>query len=397
MVKIANLTVNSMTGSFDSEFPTDEEIFSSTLIYDKNRRRTRTQQFYHEAGISPSFQQHSKGIPTERIADPLSHHQISYVAPDEQPQTSEASTQNVIFAAAEEVVNTQIDHSSHLENISYVPTNSEAQMTNATATTSTTEENGETFQPAPDALPQTQFDADTGLQDTQITLVSMGSINHLLQIMQTVQQKQDAFQTICIAEFASLHTKLDAIASRCVVSEDPFSPVNSAEELHALEEKAKNMDFFRNVALRLGKIVGKGTPGGTAALLLIYKFFDRTFLLSCSWSGKARSESKTKIGLVHCTNIVNLFVETVQYCDPNFTAPQCQSFLKTRLKNAKQNCSLKNARSTACRPNRMRKMDSVPQLTDGNGETFDDVDDENEETEKKAAVRPKMIIMLAIK
>lgn len=174
--------------------------------------------------------------------------------------------------------------------------------------------------------------------------------------MQQLQQKLDAFQATVIAELGSLHAKMDEIANRCVVSEDSFTPVNSAEQLSKLEEKAKDPALFRNVVLRLGNTVGKGTPGGTAALLLIHKFFGRNFLLSCSWSGKARGESKTKIAFINHENVLNLFVETVQFCDPKFSVVQCNAFLKIRLKNAKQNCSLKNERSTASRPNRKRKI-----------------------------------------
>lgn len=60
MSKIANLTVNNLTASFDTDFndPTaNSTIFNSTIL-DNNRRYTRQQQFYQEAGvIQPSSQQ----------------------------------------------------------------------------------------------------------------------------------------------------------------------------------------------------------------------------------------------------------------------------------------------------------------------------------------------------
>lgn len=223
-----------------------------------------------------------------------------------------------------------------------------------------------------------QVGEHTELNATEITLVNTDFLSQLYNSVQQLQIKQDAFQATVIAEFASLHVKMDAIANRCVVSEDLFSPVNSSEGLRDLDEKAKDPTFFRNVVLRLGNPVGKGTPGGTAALLLIHKFFDKTFLLSCSWSGKARGELKTKIAFIQHTHVLNLFAETVQFCDPSFSVMQCNEFLKVRLKNAKQNCSLKNARTTACRPNRKRKLDdpdeTISAVVD---ETFNGVSSEN--------------------
>lgn len=378
MVKISDLTVNSVTGIFDSEFPTDESMLSSTMMYDDNRRLTRTQQFFHDAGVKlTSFQQ--QRIPVEKDVK-------SYEAPVSVAQTNNSSSSipSAVHFGSEEIVVSQPTDHSFVDNLTYVQSTSH--VGNATTSTSTSEqiiqEYVVTDEVEPSQNPNTaaQYDANVDLQDTQLTLVSMGSLNQLLQLIQTMQQKQDAFQGTVIAHIAALNAKMDAIANRCVVAEDLFSPVNSAEEMDDLEVKAKNPDFHRNVVLRLGNTVGKGTPGGTAALLLIHKFFDKTFLLSCSWSGKARGESKTKIGLIRFPSIVNLFVETVQYCDSSYSAPQCQSFLKTRLKNAKQNCSLKNVRSTACRPNRKRKIDSVPQLTDdATDEAFDDDEDENGE------------------
>lgn len=61
MVKIANLTVNSLTGSFDDEFLTNNEtMLSSTVLCADGRRHTRAQQFYQDARIIPqSTQQHT--------------------------------------------------------------------------------------------------------------------------------------------------------------------------------------------------------------------------------------------------------------------------------------------------------------------------------------------------
>ncbi|XP_055546930.1 uncharacterized protein LOC129731153 isoform X2 [Wyeomyia smithii] len=123
----------------------------------------------------------------------------------------------------------------------------------------------------------------------------------------------------------------------------PLSPVKS-EEFKSLEKKTDNKQFVEAVIKYLGSMHGKSQyvgEGGTVCLQNVDYFFDREFLMNCSWTGTSRNKNseeniQSKIPFHKFDGVINSFHKVVMFSDPSYSLVQTQNFLKRCLRNAKQ-------------------------------------------------------------
>ncbi|XP_055634115.1 uncharacterized protein LOC129774406 [Toxorhynchites rutilus septentrionalis] len=170
-----------------------------------------------------------------------------------------------------------------------------------------------------------------------------------------------------------VNMKLDAFGSHhshqtepmCIETRNvPLSPIKSFEEFESVEKKA-NKQFIDAVVQYFGSMHGKNRyvgEGGTVCLQIVDYFFDREFLLNCSWTGTRRRLDKSndlmnasKIPFHKFDGVINLFHRVVMFSDPLYPLVECQNFLKRCLRNAQQRFrEIKGIRAPVARRKRKR-------------------------------------------
>lgn len=171
---------------------------------------------------------------------------------------------------------------------------------------------------------------------------------------------------------SQINTKLDAIASQKPQQIEPvwtgnirapLKPVESLEELELLEKNSSNEQFVAGIIHHFGSMHGKDRyvgEGGTVCLQIIDYFFQREFLLNCSWTGTTRNKNSdevivSKIAFHKFDGVITLFHKVVMFSDPSYTLVQCQKFLHRCLRNAKQRFEeIKGTRAPVARKRRKR-------------------------------------------
>ncbi|XP_058462145.1 uncharacterized protein LOC131437080 [Malaya genurostris] len=181
----------------------------------------------------------------------------------------------------------------------------------------------------------------------------------------------------CMAALAQINAKLDTIGTKTtrtdtsallkpdtyVSKKIPLTPVKCLDDMESLEIKSKNEDFVQSVVLFLGSMHGKHRyvgEGTTVCLQVINYFFEREFLINCSWSGISRSKKTngsiiSKIPFHKFSGVIDMFYRVVLFSDPTFSKVQCEQFLHRCLRNAKQRFEeIKGIRASVARKRRKR-------------------------------------------
>lgn len=108
----------------------------------------------------------------------------------------------------------------------------------------------------------------------------------------------------------------------------------------------------------LGSIHGKDRyfgDGWTVCLQIVDYFFEREFLMGCSWTGTSRNKKDedviiSKIAFHKYVKVIDLFYQVVIFSNPSFALTDCQRFLHRCLKNAKQRFEeIKGTRTSVAR------------------------------------------------
>ncbi|XP_065093748.1 uncharacterized protein LOC135714338 isoform X1 [Ochlerotatus camptorhynchus] len=146
-----------------------------------------------------------------------------------------------------------------------------------------------------------------------------------------------------------------------------LSPVKNLEDLEMLQDRARDERFVEAIVQSLGNIHGKDRcvgKGWTVSLQTVDFFFDRRFLLRCSWTGSGRNKEKdgvkiSKIAFHKYDKVINLFYRMVLHSDPLFTYNDCMKFLHRCVRNAKARAAdVKQMRQSVAR-NRKKRTDPI--------------------------------------
>ncbi|XP_062709121.1 uncharacterized protein LOC134288392 [Aedes albopictus] len=184
----------------------------------------------------------------------------------------------------------------------------------------------------------------------------------------------DAKLNKCLTLLAHANAKLDALgssgSSRCQhecqaigVQKIPMEPVKSLRELELLEENTKQKEFVASMMASIGQLHGRKRytgKGGSVCLQIVDYFFDRQFLLQCSWTGTGRKHSEQeqvlrKIPFSKFESTIKLFHQTVLQSDPEYSFDECKAFLHRCLRNAKQRFEeIGGVRKPAARKRKLR-------------------------------------------
>ncbi|XP_062550513.1 LOW QUALITY PROTEIN: uncharacterized protein LOC134215314 [Armigeres subalbatus] len=184
--------------------------------------------------------------------------------------------------------------------------------------------------------------------------------------IQSIKQSQNRYAAL----LSQMNAKLDIIATQKTRQEvpvqpesfdtkaNPLTPIKSLADMESLEKRSDNGSFIQSVVQHIGSIHGKQRfvgDGATVCLQIIDYFFDREFLLSCSWSGISRNK-KANENIISKTpfhkydGIITLFHKVVLFSDPLFSKVQCEQFLHRCLRNAKQRFEeIKGTRASVAR------------------------------------------------
>lgn len=139
-----------------------------------------------------------------------------------------------------------------------------------------------------------------------------------------------------------------------------IQPINSLDELRALENKLEDITIMTKYKDKLSFICGRGTKGNGIdhCYYLIDILFTRKFFTLCSWAGGSRDSSE-KIPFKVFRNTITFFYTLIQEADKDFTLVQCETFFKNVIRNStrrsesdrlKQSKSKKRPKSLQYRP-----------------------------------------------
>ncbi|XP_065079715.1 uncharacterized protein LOC135702592 [Ochlerotatus camptorhynchus] len=189
--------------------------------------------------------------------------------------------------------------------------------------------------------------------------------------MTSLSEGQDTTKvqvTRCISLLSQLNAKVDVLAVQKPPPAEPsnliqlrkvtLTPVHCLDELESLEQNTSNEAFVESIVESLGSIHGKDRyfgDGWTVCLQIVDYFFDRQFLMGCSWTGTSRNKKNddviiSKIAFHKYVKVIDLFYQVVIYSDPTFALTDCQRFLHRCLKNAKQRFEeIKGTRTSVAR------------------------------------------------
>lgn len=159
----------------------------------------------------------------------------------------------------------------------------------------------------------------------------------------------------CLTLLAHANAKLDALGaagpSQCkhehqavVLNKIILKPVKDLHDMEVLEENCKNEEFVKSIVASIGQLHGRQRYTGrgvTVCLQIMDYFFDRQFLLHCSWTGTGRKSAdqeqvQRKVPFCKFEGVIDLFYQTILRSDPDFSMVDCKEFLHRCLRNSKQ-------------------------------------------------------------
>ncbi|XP_055605219.1 uncharacterized protein LOC129753420 [Uranotaenia lowii] len=258
-------------------------------------------------------------------------------------------------------------------------------------------------------------------EQIQVPSVDDESAPNLLELVQSLHSKVEMNARIIeeckvignksVALLSQVNAKLDVLANQVNLKLDnfvsqtqqtdsvridtvssPLSPVKNLAEMESLEQKANSKKFVEAVIQYFGSMHGRSRyvgEGATVCLQLIDYFFDRAFLLNCSWTGTSRRKGNdentgSKIAFHKFDGIITLFHKVIMFSDPTYPFIECQKFLKRCLRNSKQRfVETKGLKASVARNRRKRKL--VTSSVDvGNNSQVEEEPDVIEEEEEEA-------------
>lgn len=184
---------------------------------------------------------------------------------------------------------------------------------------------------------------------SQLLLSLHNKMDKNIKQMDSIKQSHVRYAAL----LSQMNAKLDAIATKIPIVHEkpvcyepktiPLTPIKCLDELDALEKQSKNEQFVKSVVEFLGSMHGKHRyvgEGNTVCLQIVNYFFEREFLMNCSWSGISRNKDNeniiSKIPFHKFVGIIDLFHKVVLFSDPSFSKVQCEQFLHRCLRNARQ-------------------------------------------------------------
>lgn len=129
--------------------------------------------------------------------------------------------------------------------------------------------------------------------------------------------------------------------------------------------------------------------GGSVCLQIMDYFFDRQFLLKCSWTETRRKSSEQeqvsrRIPFGKFEGVIKLFYRIVLQSDPEFSLDECKAFLHRYLRNAKQRFEEQGgSRKPAARKRKLRESNGQEEVyeedaVEGEGVYVENMDQEVE-------------------
>ncbi|XP_050084667.1 uncharacterized protein LOC126570737 [Anopheles aquasalis] len=132
-----------------------------------------------------------------------------------------------------------------------------------------------------------------------------------------------------------------------------IQPAKCKEDLDALEEKALDEDYKNQLVSAVARIHGCNRigEGATVSYQIIDFFFDRKFMVECSWSGESIKSGvhnfDAKIALSKYCNLIGLFHACVNVTDSTYTQNECVQVIRMCLKNSKRRLKANRRRKSA--------------------------------------------------
>lgn len=120
----------------------------------------------------------------------------------------------------------------------------------------------------------------------------------------------------------------------------PFSSITTMDQLEQFEQIAGTQEVATATLNYFAVMYGCHTyigKGRTMAHRIIDSFFDRNFMINCSWTGASTSQVY-KIELRKYTNIINLFFKVLKQSDSEITINDVHRFLQYCLRNSARRC-----------------------------------------------------------
>ncbi|XP_055544302.1 uncharacterized protein LOC129729611 isoform X2 [Wyeomyia smithii] len=167
-----------------------------------------------------------------------------------------------------------------------------------------------------------------------------------------------------------------------------FTPVKSAKELEILEQNLNDPFFARKMFDQMREKIGyKGDNycGQNTCYTLIDNFFDRKFLVQCSWSGGSRSDIE-KCAIKDCKNTLMMFYKIVRSTNKKFTLMLLEDFFKSVVRNAKRRSEAKGLRASTIHRRMKKKSNPADRRSRSEASqstatrTTDDLQEEQDQT-----------------
>ncbi|XP_035773681.1 uncharacterized protein LOC118456740 isoform X1 [Anopheles albimanus] len=148
-------------------------------------------------------------------------------------------------------------------------------------------------------------------------------------------------------------TEIEAVAPPITAL---IKPAKRKEDLDELEDKAKDKQYSTLITQAVGRLLGFNRQGEGASVChqIVDYFFDRQFLIECSWSGESRHLGRPyrgirKIALSSYKHVIELFHACVCVSDDTFTQNQCVKFLRLCLQYSTIRVKAKRKRKPVAR------------------------------------------------
>lgn len=219
------------------------------------------------------------------------------------------------------------------------------------------------------------------MMDNQQRMMQM-----IIDTISNVQYLTQSFKSnakAAAAAAASAATNAPMAAAPMIFSADIMDPVNSIEDLNALEATLSDDSVMQQYVAKLSFICGNSgrANGIDCCYKLIDHFVTRPFLVQCSWTGNSRTTAPTdngsqelfpdmengKYAIKFYKRFRALFLRLIILADSSFTEMECENFFKRILKNSKQRVLSKM--STSKHRNRPKNLKYNIQRPSGSAST----------------------------
>ncbi|KAG5890739.1 hypothetical protein JTB14_013086 [Gonioctena quinquepunctata] len=186
-------------------------------------------------------------------------------------------------------------------------------------------------------------------KNAKIPEIAHSSVNKILvnqnRILQQLDKLKASFNVFAMN--CSHHTMEYKTTDESATADPPtlVGPINSKENLDKIEEQLKSEKFMENLVESMTFICGQSgyAQGIDCCYKLVDYFFEREFLVHCSWTGNTKeSGGSSKVPLKFYVNMRRAFLNIILRADNSFTETECDTFFKRIMKNSKQRTTMKN-------------------------------------------------------